>query len=107
MAAQVRHARVFGGIEIVSMYHWRVKTVLSRPGESQELVAKPGSTLWHCAGDARLISAGAYAILQVGHPTVGAGAVTPLLPQRLRNVGPSYLRWRREAIARGEADSTS
>ena len=30
-------------------------------------------------------------------------AATPLLPRSLRNVGPSYLRWRREAIARGEA----
>lgn len=30
---------------------------------------------------------------------------TPLLPARLRNVGPSYLRWRREAIARGDAAS--
>lgn len=26
-------------------------------------------------------------------------AVTPLLPRQLRNVGPSYLRWRQAAIA--------
>jgi uncharacterized protein (DUF2236 family) len=29
-------------------------------------------------------------------------AATPLLPARLRNVGPSYLRWRRQAIASAE-----
>jgi uncharacterized protein (DUF2236 family) len=34
-------------------------------------------------------------------------AATPLMPGRLRNVGPSYLRWRREAIARGDAASPS
>jgi uncharacterized protein (DUF2236 family) len=34
-------------------------------------------------------------------------AATPLLPRTLRNVGPSYLRWRREAIARGDAASPS
>jgi uncharacterized protein (DUF2236 family) len=34
-------------------------------------------------------------------------AATPLLPRSLRNVGPSYLRWRREAIARGDAASPS
>jgi uncharacterized protein (DUF2236 family) len=28
-------------------------------------------------------------------------AATPVMPQRLRVVGPSYLRWRREEIARG------
>lgn len=34
-------------------------------------------------------------------------ALTPLLPQTLRNVGPAYLRWRRDAIARGEAAAPS
>lgn len=34
-------------------------------------------------------------------------AATPLLPRSLRNVGPRYLRWRREAIARGDAASPS
>ncbi|MFL5900747.1 MAG: oxygenase MpaB family protein [Solirubrobacterales bacterium] len=38
------------------------------------LAPKPGSVLWRYGGDVRLISTGAYAILlQVGHPTVGAG----------------------------------
>lgn len=32
-------------------------------------------------------------------------AVTPLLPRRMRNVGPSYLRWRREALERGDVAS--
>lgn len=48
--------------------------VLPTPDEIPALVAKPGSTLWRYGGDVRLIGAGAYAILlQVGHPTVGAG----------------------------------
>jgi uncharacterized protein (DUF2236 family) len=34
-------------------------------------------------------------------------AATPLLPKRLRNVGPAYLRWRREALARGESVAIS
>ncbi len=47
---------------------------LPTPGEIPALVPKPGSVLWRYGGDVRLISAGAYAILlQVGHPTVGAG----------------------------------
>jgi uncharacterized protein (DUF2236 family) len=42
--------------------------------EVPELVAKPGGAVWRHAGDARLIGTGAYAILlQVAHPTVGAG----------------------------------
>ena len=30
-------------------------------------------------------------------------AVTPVMPKSLRNMGPGYLKWRREAIARGDA----
>jgi uncharacterized protein (DUF2236 family) len=30
-------------------------------------------------------------------------AATPLMPARLRNAGPAYLRWRRETLARGES----
>jgi uncharacterized protein (DUF2236 family) len=30
-------------------------------------------------------------------------AATPLMPASLRNMGPSYLRWRRKEIARGDA----
>jgi uncharacterized protein (DUF2236 family) len=56
------------------MYHRRVTSVLPSPEEIPSLVAAPGSTLWRYGGDVRLIGAGAYAILlQVGHPTVGAG----------------------------------
>jgi len=29
--------------------------------------------------------------------------MTPVMPKGLRNMGPGYLRWRREAIARGDA----
>jgi uncharacterized protein (DUF2236 family) len=51
-----------------------VARILPSPEEIPALVAKPGSALWRYGGDARLIGAGAYAILlQVGHPTVGAG----------------------------------
>jgi hypothetical protein len=28
--------------------------------------------------------------------------VTPLLPAALRNTGPNYVRWRRDALERGE-----
>ncbi len=56
------------------MYHRLVPAVLPDPEEIPELVAKPGSALWRHSGDARLIGTGAYAILlQVAHPTVGAG----------------------------------
>lgn len=42
--------------------------------DAAELVPKPGSALWRYAGDARLLATGTYAILlQVAHPTVGAG----------------------------------
>jgi uncharacterized protein (DUF2236 family) len=34
-----------------------------------------------------------------------AHAATPLMPSSLRNTGPGYLRWRREAIARGDVAS--
>lgn len=34
-------------------------------------------------------------------------AATPLMPGRLRNTGPQYLRWRREAIARGDVAARS
>lgn len=44
------------------------------PMDATRLAPKPGSVLWRYGGDVRLISTGAYAILlQVGHPTVGAG----------------------------------
>ncbi|HEX7244722.1 MAG TPA: oxygenase MpaB family protein [Solirubrobacterales bacterium] len=56
------------------MYHQAVPSVMPTAEEIPALVAEPGSTLWRYAGDVRLIAAGAYAILlQVGHPTVGAG----------------------------------
>jgi uncharacterized protein (DUF2236 family) len=32
-------------------------------------------------------------------------AATPLMPRSLRNTGPSYMRWRSEAIARGDVAS--
>jgi len=42
--------------------------------EIPSLVPQPDSVLWRYGGDARLIAAGAYAILlQVAHPIVGAG----------------------------------
>ena len=34
-------------------------------------------------------------------------AATPLMPSCLRNTGPGYLRWRREAIARGDVASAT
>lgn len=42
--------------------------------DATQLVPKLGSTAWRYAGDVRLLATGAYAILlQVSHPTVGAG----------------------------------
>jgi len=42
--------------------------------EARDLVPKPGSVVWEYAGDARLLGVAAYPILlQVAHPTVGAG----------------------------------
>jgi uncharacterized protein (DUF2236 family) len=42
--------------------------------EAAELVARPGSVVWRYAGDARLLGLAGYPILlQVAHPTVGAG----------------------------------
>jgi uncharacterized protein (DUF2236 family) len=42
--------------------------------EAAELVPRPGSVVWRYAGDARLLSTAGYALLlQVSHPTVGAG----------------------------------
>jgi uncharacterized protein (DUF2236 family) len=42
--------------------------------EAAELVPSPGGAVWKIAGDARLFAASGYALLlQVMHPTVGAG----------------------------------
>ena len=42
--------------------------------EAAELVPHPGSAVWRHAGDARLLATAGYALLlQVSHPTVGAG----------------------------------
>src|SRR5256884_9866425 len=49
-------------------------TVMPPPGEWQALVPRPGSITWRRASDARLLIAAGYALLlQVSHPTVGAG----------------------------------
>lgn len=48
--------------------------VLPHPNEAPSLVPKPGSVVWEYSGDARLLTASGYALLlQVSHPTVGAG----------------------------------
>jgi len=42
--------------------------------EAAQLVPRPGSPVWRFAGDARLVTTAGYALLlQVSHPTVGAG----------------------------------
>lgn len=47
---------------------------LPSPDEAAALVPPPGSTVWRYAGDARLLAGAGYAlVLQVSHPTVGAG----------------------------------
>lgn len=43
--------------------------------------------------------------LELGALAGALRAATPLMPAALRNTGPGYLRWRAEALARGEAAS--
>jgi uncharacterized protein (DUF2236 family) len=51
-----------------------VTTILPSTEEIQDLVPQPGSAVWRYSGDVRLLATAAYAILlQVAHPTVGAG----------------------------------
>jgi uncharacterized protein (DUF2236 family) len=51
-----------------------MSTALPSPDEAPSLVPKPGSVVWRYSGDARLLTAAGYALLlQVSHPTVGAG----------------------------------
>jgi uncharacterized protein (DUF2236 family) len=48
--------------------------VMPTPEEVPQLVPPRGGVVWRYAGDARLLVASGYALLlQVGHPTVGAG----------------------------------
>jgi uncharacterized protein (DUF2236 family) len=48
--------------------------VLPSPDEYRELVPRPGSVTWRKASDIRLTGGSGYALLlQVAHPTVGAG----------------------------------
>jgi uncharacterized protein (DUF2236 family) len=50
------------------------ETILPSEEELPELVPPPGSITWRKAGDVRLMGSAGYALLlQVAHPTVGAG----------------------------------
>ena len=50
--------------------------VLPKPEEVPALCPAPGSVVWRFSGDARLLATAGYAlIMQVSHPTVGAGVV--------------------------------
>ena len=49
-------------------------SVLPTPSEARELVPRPGGPVWRLAGDVRSLATAGYAVvLQVAHPTVGAG----------------------------------
>ncbi|MEX2196625.1 MAG: oxygenase MpaB family protein [Thermoleophilaceae bacterium] len=49
-------------------------SILPREDELEDLVPREGSILWRKAGDSRILSGAGYALLlQVSHPTVGAG----------------------------------
>jgi len=51
-----------------------MSSVLPTLEEARELVPRPGGHVWRLAGDARGFSTAGYAVLlQVAHPTVGAG----------------------------------
>ena len=48
--------------------------ILPTREEAEAIVPVPGSVIWRYAGDARLLATAGYALLlQVSHPTVGAG----------------------------------
>lgn len=48
--------------------------ILPSDDEVRALIPTPGSIVWRLAGDARILAAAGYALLlQVSHPTVGAG----------------------------------
>ncbi len=48
--------------------------VLPAEGEVPDLIPGPGSVAWRLSSDARIMSTAGYALmLQVAHPTVGAG----------------------------------
>src|SRR3954469_24863750 len=48
--------------------------LLPDPHEVPQLIPRPGGAVWRAAGDIRTLPAAGYALmLQVAHPTVGAG----------------------------------
>src|SRR5919109_991090 len=50
------------------------ESVLPSPGEWARLAPAPGSVVWQRASDPRVLLTAGYAlVLQVSHPTVGAG----------------------------------
>lgn len=52
----------------------QVDSVLPSAAEAADLVPAPGSITWRISGDARILTTAGYALmLQVAHPTVGAG----------------------------------
>lgn len=53
-----------------------MSTVLPQPAEVPALVPSRGGPVWRAAGDIRLLSTSGYALLlQVAHPTIGAGVL--------------------------------
>ena len=53
-----------------------MSNVLPDPAEVPALVPSRGGPVWRAAGDIRLLSTSGYALLlQVAHPTVGAGVL--------------------------------
>jgi uncharacterized protein (DUF2236 family) len=52
----------------------KADAILPSQDQVPELVPRPGSIVWRAAGDGRLLPTAGYALLlQVAHPTVGAG----------------------------------
>jgi uncharacterized protein (DUF2236 family) len=53
-----------------------VPSVLPSPEDAPGLIPRPDGPVWRAAGDLRLLAASGYALLlQVAHPTVGAGVM--------------------------------
>jgi len=52
-------------------------------------------------GAGKTVALRAAAVLVRDNPAL-ARSLTPVMPDSLRNTGPGYLRWRREALERGD-----
>src|SRR4051794_22131132 len=68
------HAVHAWGGDVMPEAESRADSILPSAEEAAELVPGPDSVTWRISGDARILTTAGYAlVLQVAHPTVGAG----------------------------------